>query len=85
MSTPTLMYIGPNRPFDLPLRHNTIVRGAPEEVFPALGSLLAEHEDLRTLFVPVDELATARMLLAMPGTAMHKAHAAVAAASASRA
>lgn len=85
MSTPTLMYIGPDRPFGLPLRHNTLLRGAPEKAFPALGALLAEHEDLRTLFVPVEDLATARMLLAMPGTATHRAHAAVAAASAARA
>ena len=63
MSTPTLMYIGPDRPFGLPLRHNTLLRGAPEEAFPALGALLAKHEDLRTLFVPVEDLATARMLL----------------------
>lgn len=81
MSKPTLMYIGPDRPFGLPLRHNTLLRGAPEEAFPALGGLLTEHEELRTLFVPVSELATARMLLTMPGTATHRAHAAVTAAS----
>lgn len=39
MSKPT-MYIGPDRPFGLPLRHNTLLRGAPEEAFPALGGLL---------------------------------------------
>lgn len=85
MSTPTLMYIGPDRPFGLSLRRNTLLRGAPEEAFPALGSLLREHAELRSLFVPVAELATARMLLTMPGTATHRAHAAVSAASSARA
>lgn len=82
MNPTQCMYLGPSRPFGLPLMRNAILRGKPEEVFPVLADLFEEHPELRTLFVPVDgDLATARMLLATPGTALHKAYAAIKAAS----
>ena len=72
MSTTACMYLGPSRPFGLPLR------GKPEKIFPVLEDLFGEHPELRTLFVPVDgDLATARMLRTMPGTAMYQAYVAV--------
>ena len=78
MSTTAFMYLGPSRPFGLPLMRNAILRGKPEEVFPVLADLFEEHPELRTLFVPVDgDLATARMLRTMPGTAMYQAYVAV--------
>lgn len=78
MSTTACMYLGPSRPFGLPLMRNAILRGKPEEVFPVLADLFEEHPELQTLFVPVDgDLATARMLLTMRGTVMYQAYAAV--------
>lgn len=78
MSTTACMYLGPSRPFGLPLMQNAILRGKPEEVFPVLADRFEEHPELWTLFVPVDgDLATARMLRTMPGTAMYQAYAAV--------
>ena len=78
MSTTACMYLGPSRPFGLPLMRNAILRGKPEEVFPVLADLFEEHPELRTLFVPVDgDLATARMLLTMRGTVMYQAYVAV--------
>lgn len=83
MSTTACIYLGPSRPFGLPLMRNAILRGKPEEVFPVLADLFEEHPELRTLFVPVDgDLATARMLLTMQGTALHNAYAAIKSASA---
>ena len=60
---------------------HAIFRGAPEYTFPQLAALFARHKELRSLFVPVADLATSRMLLATPGTALHKAYAAIKAAS----
>ena len=78
MNPTQYMYLGPNRPFGLPLMRNAILRGNPEEVFPVLADLFEEHPELRMLFVPVDgDLATARMLRTMPGTAMYQAYVAV--------
>lgn len=78
MSTTACMYLGPSRPFGLPLMRNAILRGKPEEVFPVLADFFEEHPELRTLFVPVDgELATSRMLLTMRGTVMYQAYVAV--------
>ena len=75
------MYLGPNRPFGLPLVTRAIFRGDPEETFPQLSALFKQHKELRTLFVPVAELATSRMLLTMQGTALHNAYAAIKSAS----
>lgn len=83
MNPTQCMYLGPSRPFGLPLMQNAILHGKPEEVFPVLADIFKEHPELRTLFVPVDaELATARMLRTMQGTALHKAYAAIKSASA---
>ena len=53
-----------------------------EKTFPQLSALFEQHKELRTLFVPVAELATSRMLLTMQGTALHNAYAAIKSASA---
>ena len=78
MNPTQYMYLGPNRPFGLPLVTRAIFRGDPEKTFPQLSALF----ELRTLFVPVAELATSRMLLTMQGTALHNAYAAIKSASA---
>lgn len=82
MNPTQYMYLGPNRPFGLPLVTRAIFRGDPEKTFPQLSALFARHKELRSLFVPVADLATSRMLLATPGTALRKAYAAIKAASA---
>lgn len=82
MNPTQYMYLGPNRPFGLPLVTRAIFRGDPEKTFPQLSALFEQHKELRSLFVPVAELATSRMLLTMQGTALHNAYAAIKSASA---
>lgn len=82
MNHPQCMYLGPGRPFGLPLATNAIFRGDPQWTFPQLTSLFAQHKALRTLFVPIDDLATARMRLNMPGTALYNAYETIKSASA---
>ena len=77
MNHPQCVYLGPSRPFGLPLVTRALCRGSPEKTLPQLSSLFVQHKDLRSLFVPVPELATSRMLLNTPGTALHKAYAAI--------
>ena len=77
MNPTQYMYLGPNRPFGLPLVTRAIFRGDPEKTFPQLSALFEQHKELRPLFVPVAELATSRMLLTM-----HNAYAAIKSASA---
>jgi hypothetical protein len=76
------MYLGPSRPFGLPLMHNAILRGAPEAVFPALTALFAEHKEFRRLFVRTPDLAEARRRMAVPGSDLARAHDAIKQASA---
>lgn len=67
------VYLGPNRPFGLPLKTNAILADAPERVFPALEKLGREHPGLLRLFAPVDpvnNLVQARRLLKEPGSAL---------------
>ena len=66
----SFVYIGPNRPFELPIMRNAILAGAPEAVFPQLTPLLEEHKSFRKLFVPVSGLAQARASLNQPGSAL---------------
>lgn len=67
--TTKYVYVGPDRPFGLPLTRNTVLAGEPESVLPALKPFFADHPQFRRLFfVPVAELAQARQALATPGT-----------------
>ena len=54
------VYVGPDRPFDLPLRTNAILRGEP---FPQLAAAVEANPDLKRLFVPVEKLAETRRQL----------------------
>lgn len=68
------VYLGPNRPFGLPLKKNAILADSPEKVFPALDALGKKHPGLLRLFAPVDPangLAQARRLLREPGSALN--------------
>lgn len=66
------VYVGPGKPFNLPLMANAILADAPEKVFPPLKQLFAEHENFRKLFVPVADLAKARAALKMPGSGLSR-------------
>ncbi len=65
------VYVGPDRPFGLPIMRNTILAGEPEDVFPDAWTPLREHRNFRKLFVPVSELAGARAALKKPGTPLY--------------
>ena len=63
-------YVGPARPFGVPLMSNAILRGEPSAVIPELGPLMEDHPALRRLFVPVANLARARRELATQGSGL---------------
>lgn len=62
------VYLGPARPFGLPLMPNAILAGKAEDVFPEAQPFFGEHKSFRRLFVPVAELASARAAMATPGS-----------------
>lgn len=66
----TYAFVGPARPFGVPLMPHAILRGEPASVIPALGPALQEHPTLRRLFVPVAELAKARQELGRQGSGL---------------
>lgn len=68
MSRQVFVYVGPARPFGLPIRHNAILADSPQIVFPQLSSLFGQHRNLHRLFVPVNRLAEARAALKQPGS-----------------
>lgn len=61
-------YLGPSKPFNLPLMQNSILADAPERVFPQLAPFFEQHRNFKKLFVPVAELASARASLKLPGS-----------------
>lgn len=71
------VYLGPSRPFGLPIMKNAILAGEPEVVFPQGAAIFEKHKNLRRLFVPVKELAIARAALANAGSALSLAAAQV--------
>ena len=76
------VYVGPSRPFGLPLMTNAILRCEPEQLFPSITGLFEAHPAFKCLFVPVARLAQARRRLGMAGSDMASAHAAITKASA---
>lgn len=82
------VYLGPDRPFGLPLKKNAILADAPEKVFPALEKPGREHPGLLRLFVPVDPaslLVRARRQLRESGSVLGITYEAIAKAGAARA
>ena len=69
---PQRIYIGPDRPFGLPLMRNAILRGEPQAVLPQLTAAFAEHQGLEALFVPVAGLAAARREMSENGSALQQ-------------
>lgn len=78
----TYAYVGPARPFGVPIMPNAILRGEPCAVIPALVPAMQKHPALRRLFVPVAQLAQARQELARPGSGLAIIHRDISAASA---
>lgn len=66
----TYAYVGPARPFGVPIMPHAILRGEPAAVLPELGPALQKHPTLRHLFVPVGDLARARQELARQGSGL---------------
>ncbi|WP_308775012.1 50S ribosomal protein L37 [uncultured Bilophila sp.] len=63
------VYVGPDRPFGLPLRTSAVLRGEP---FPQLAAVIEANPDLKKLFVPVEELAETRRQIRRPGGVMQR-------------
>lgn len=66
----TYVYVGPARPFGVPLMPHAILRGEPAAVIPSLGPVIQDHPALRRMFVPVTRLAQARQELANTGSGL---------------
>lgn len=71
---PQCVYIGPDRPFGLPLMRNAILRGEAQVVLPQLVKIFEEHPGLETLFVPVAGLAQARQQLKEKGSPLEQTY-----------
>lgn len=68
------IYLGPNRPFGLPLMRNAILADNPENVFPQAREHFQKSQAFRKLFIPVEPasgLAQARKAVATPGTPLN--------------
>ena len=66
---PLAVYIGPNKPFGVPLRRNALLLGEPS---PQLREALSAHPELGELLVPVEKLAEARSRLREKGSRLHE-------------
>ena len=71
---PQRLYIGPSKPFGLPLMQGAILRGEPARVFPQLAGHLEAHPDMARLFVTVAELPEARRQVKENGSVLHRAY-----------
>lgn len=75
------MYLGPDRPFGLPLMGNAILCGPPQVVLPPLEAAFKNYPEFDQLFVPVAGLAAARQQIRENGSASHQAYQTIKAAS----
>ena len=65
-----LIYVGPSRPFGLPIMRNAILAGEPDTVYPSAKPFFEEHKEFKKLFVPANQLAQARAAMREPGSAL---------------
>lgn len=63
------VYVGPDRPFGLPLRNSAVLRGEP---LPQLAAVIEANPDLKRLFVPIGKLAETRRQLREAGSGMQR-------------
>lgn len=76
-----LMYLGPARPFDLPINTRAVLAGKPEEVFPDIAPRFEQYPSFRKLFVPIAEIPKAKAQLALEGSALFTTYKTIKAAS----
>ena len=69
-----VMYLGPARPFGLPINTRTVLAGKPEEVFPDIAPRLEQYPSFRKLFVPIPEVPRARGQLALEGSGLFNSY-----------
>ncbi len=69
-----VMYLGPARPFDLPIMTRAVLSGSPEEVFPQIAPYFAQHPSFKKLFVPIPEVPRAKAQLALEGSGLFTAY-----------
>jgi hypothetical protein len=70
---PQRLYIGPSRPFGLPLMRFAILRGEPARVMPQLAERLEAHPEMARLFVSIEALPEARRQVAETGSVLNQA------------
>lgn len=66
------MYIGPSRPYKLPLMTNAII--LDNQGVAGLQEALKEHAELKILFVPIEKLGVSRILVKEKGTPLYNAY-----------
>ena len=62
------VYLGPARPFNLPIMPNAILADYPEKVFPDLTRHFEKYPNFSKLFVSVNDLPEARVAIKTPGS-----------------
>lgn len=65
-----LMYLGPARPFDLPINTRAVLAGTPEQTIPGIAQKFEQYPSFRRLFVPISEIPKAKAQLAMEGSGL---------------
>ena len=70
MSDKKLMYLGPARPFDLPINTRAVLAGNPEQIIPGIREKFEQYPNFRKLFVPIMEIPKAKAQLALEGSGL---------------
>ena len=70
MSDKKLMYLGPARPFDLPITTRAVLAGTPEQIVPGIARHFQDHPAFRKLFVPISEIPRAKAQLGLEGSSL---------------
>ncbi len=70
MNDKKLMYLGPARPFDLPVNTRAVLAGTPEQTIPGIREKFEQYPSFRRLFVPISEIPKAKAQLALEGSGL---------------
>lgn len=70
MNDKKLMYLGPARPFDLPINTRAVLAGTPEQTIPGIAQKFEQYPSFRKLFVPIPEVPKAKAQLAIEGSSL---------------
>ena len=82
MNDKKLMYLGPARPFDLPINTRAVLAGTPEQTIPGIAQKFEQYPSFRRLFVPISEIPKAKAQLALEGSSLFTVYKNIQAASA---